>query len=67
MRGIDVLVKNDTPIKDINFESIIKGNFSKLSFKTKDENVHVKCIYAPNKDLNPNDPDNECFFSNSYG
>ena len=48
-----MLVKNDTPIKDVNFENIIKGNFSKLSFKIKEKSVLVKCIYAPNKDLNP--------------
>ena len=37
--GITVLVKDNTPITDIGFENIIKGNFSQLSFQIKDERV----------------------------
>ena len=48
-RGIAVLVKDDTPISDIKLENILKGNFSKLTFKVKDELVLVKCIYALTK------------------
>ena len=58
-RGIAVLVKEDTPITDIGIENVIKGNFSKLSFKIRDERVLIKYISAPNKDLNSNAPDNE--------
>ena len=58
-RGIAILVKDDTPINDIKCEKIIKGNFSKLTFKVKNEHVLVKCIYAPNKDMNNDDPENE--------
>ena len=45
-RGIAILVKDDTPIDDIQCENILKGNFSKLTFKVKNEYVLVKCIYA---------------------
>ena len=58
-RGIAILVKNDTPISDIEFENTLKRNFSKLTFKIKNEHVLVKCIYAPNKDMNTNDPNKE--------
>ena len=57
-RGIAILVKDDTPIDDIKCENIIKENFSKLTFRVKDEHILVMCIYAPNKDMN-NDDDNE--------
>ena len=53
-RGIAVLIKDCIPINDIKFENILKGNLSKLLFRIKDELVLVKCIYAPNKDMNPN-------------
>ena len=58
-RGIAVLIKNDNPISNIEWENVIQGNFSKLSFKVKDETVLVKCIYAPNNDSNPNDDNNK--------
>ena len=32
-RGLAVLIRNDTPITDIEWENVIPGNFSKLSFK----------------------------------
>ena len=37
-------------------------------FKVKDELVLVKCIYAPNKDMNPNDQNNEstAFFQKDF-
>ena len=53
-RGIVVLIKNDTPITDVEFENVIPGNFSKLSFRANNETVLIKCIYAPNDDSNPN-------------
>ena len=34
------------------------GNFSKLSFKGKDQTVLIRCLYAPNDDSNPNDDNN---------
>ena len=58
-RGLAVLIKDGTPIEEIHFENIIKGNFSKLSFKVKNEHVLVKCIYAPNINMNSTGPDNE--------
>ena len=54
-----MLVKDDTPISDIKLENVLKGNFSKLMFKVKNKYVLVKCIYAPNKDMNINDLNNE--------
>ena len=58
-RGIAVLIKKDTPISNVDWENVIPGNFSKLSFKVNDETVLIKCIYAPNDDSNPNDDNNK--------
>ena len=57
-RGLAILIKDGTPIEEIHCENIIKGNFSKLSFKVKNEYVLVKCIYAPNKNMNNTGPEN---------
>ena len=57
-RGITVLIKNDTPITDIEWENVIPGNFSRLSFKANKEKILIKCIYTPNKDSNINDNKN---------
>ena len=44
-RGIAILIKNRTPIEDIQCKNIIKGNFSSLTFKVKDEYVlHYPCL-----------------------
>ena len=58
-RGLVVLIKNDTPISNVEWENIIPGNFSKLSFKANDQTVLIKCIYSPNDDINPNDDKND--------
>ena len=58
-RGIAVLVKDDTPISDIEWENIIPGNFSKFSSKSKNQAILIKCIYASNEDSNPNDDNND--------
>ena len=58
-RGLAVLIKDRTPIEDVNFQNVIKGSFSKLSFKAKSEHILVNCIYAPNRDMNSTGPDNE--------
>ena len=58
-QGIAVLIRDATPLENIQFQNIIKGNFSKLTFNLKDESVLVKCIYAPNNDMNLTGPDNE--------
>ena len=34
-RGLAVLIKDGTPIEEVGFQNVIKGNFSKLSFKAK--------------------------------
>ena len=57
--GIAVLIRDGTPIDNIKFQNIIRGNFSKLTFNVKNESVLVKCIYAPNTDMNLTSPDNE--------
>ena len=58
-RGIAVLIKDGTAIDNIEFHNVIKGNFSKLTFSVNNEAVLVKCIYAPNPDMNLIGPDNE--------
>ena len=58
-RGIAVLIKNDTPISNVEWKNIIPVNFSKLSFKANDQTVFIKCIYAPSNDSNPNDDNND--------
>ena len=47
------------PNENIDFQNIIKGNFSKLTFNVKNESVQVKCIYAPNNDINLSGRENE--------
>ena len=44
---------------DLEWENVIPGNFSKLSMVIKGKKVLLKCIYAPNEDSIPNDPENE--------
>ena len=58
-RGIAVLIRDGTLIENVEFQNIIKGNFSKLTFNVKNESVLVKCIYAPNEDMNLAGPENE--------
>ena len=62
-RGITVLIKDGTPITDIEWENVIPGNFSKLSFRLNKQKVLIKCIYAPNKDSNLNNDKNESYAS----
>ena len=42
-RGIAVLIKDNAPITNLEWE-----NFSKLSMVIKGKKVLLKCIYAPN-------------------
>ena len=58
-RGIAVLIKDSAPVTDLESENVIPGNFSKLSMVIKGKKVLLKCIYAPNEDSKPNDPENE--------
>ena len=58
-RGIAVLIRDGTPIENIDFQNIIKGNFSKLTFNVKNKSVLIKCIYAPNNDMNIMGTENE--------
>ena len=38
---------------------LLRDIFSKFSFKSNNEHVFVKCIYAPNDEMNSTGPDNE--------
>ena len=58
-RGLAILIKDSLPVTDIKIENIIKGNYTKLTFKLKDQKILIKCIYAPNKDMTNNEVDNE--------
>ena len=40
-RGIAILIKDGNPSEEIHCENIIKGNFSKLTFKVKNKYVLV--------------------------
>ena len=57
-RGLTILLKDSLPAKEVKINNIIKGNYIRLTFKVKDLNVLVKCIYAPNKDMTKNELDN---------
>ena len=54
-----MLIKDSLPAKEIKFENIIEGNYSRLTFRVKDFSVLVKCIYAPNEDMTRGDVDNK--------
>ena len=57
-RGLAVLFKDSLPVKDIHFENIIDGNFSKLTFKVKEFSILIKCLYAPNEDMPKGESEN---------
>ena len=58
-RGLAILIKDSLPVKDVKVENIIKGNYTKLTFKVTDQNLLIKCIYAPNDNMTNSDVDNE--------
>ena len=49
-RGIAVLIKDNAPVTDLEWQKVIPGNFSKLSMVIKGKTILLKCIYAPNED-----------------
>ena len=57
-RGLAILIKDSLPVKDVKIENIIKGNYTKLTFKIRDQNVLIKSIYAPNDDMTNGEVDN---------
>ena len=57
-RGLTILLKDSLPAREVKINNIIKGNYTRLTFKVKDLNVLVKCIYAPNEDMTKNEVDN---------
>ena len=58
-RGLAILIKNSLPTREIKVKNIVKGNYSRLTFKVKDFSVLVKCIYARNEDMTRGDVDNK--------
>ena len=52
------MFKDSLPAKDIQFENVIEGNFSKLTFKVKDLLILIKCLYAPNEDMPKGETEN---------
>lgn len=57
-RGLTILIKDSLPAKEVKIENIVKGNYSRLTFKVKDFTILIKCIYAPNVDMTRGDVDN---------
>ena len=58
-KGLAILIKDSLPVKDVKMENIIKGNYTKLTFKIKEQKILIKFIYAPNEDMTKNEVDNE--------
>ena len=53
------MIKDEAPVTDLEWTNVIPGNFSKLSMVIKGMKVRLKCIYAPNKDSNPDETETE--------
>ena len=53
-RGIAVLIKDGVELKNLEWQNIIQGNLSKLTFTFKHKKYAVNCLYAPNKDSSEN-------------
>ena len=62
-RGLTILFKDSLPAREVNINNLIKGNYTRLTFKVKNLTVLVKAIYAPNEDMTKNDVDN---YSNTF-
>ena len=58
-RDLAILIKDSLPAKDVKVENIIKGNYTRLTFKVKELRILIKCIYAPNEDMTKNKVDND--------
>merc|ERR1711895_332248 len=50
-RGIMAVVKETFVGKELNFETILRGNYSRLNFTMRGFKVLIKCCYAPNRDM----------------
>ena len=62
LRGIAVLIKDNLDINNVQWQNIIKGNFSRLTFEHNKLKYLVKCLYAPNKDMIAGNTNNESTF-----
>ena len=58
-RGIAVLIRDILEISNVQWQIVIKGNFSRLTFEHNKLKYLVKCLYAPNKDMIACDMNNE--------
>ena len=58
-RGLAIIFKNSLPVKDVKIENVIKGNYTRLTFKVREQNALIKCIYAANEDMTNSEIDNE--------
>ena len=57
------MFKDSLSAKDIKIENIITGNYTRLTFIVKAQNILVKCLYAPNENMTMNNTDN---YSNMF-
>ena len=58
-RGLAVLIKDNANVDNLTWENLIPGNYSKLSLTACNKRILLKCIYAPNEDLRPEDKEHE--------
>ena len=58
-RGIMVLVKDAFSGKNLEFNNILKGDYSRLTFTMCGFKVLIKCCYAPNGDMAPLNSESE--------
>ena len=58
-RGMAVLMRDTLDVTDIEWQNVIKGNYSRLTFTYNKQRYLIKCIYAPNKDSMEYDENNE--------
>ena len=40
-RGLAILIKDSLPVKDMQIENIIKGNYTKLTFKIREQKISM--------------------------
>ena len=50
-RGLVVLLKDSLPAINIKIETIIRGDYTRLSFVVHNTKILIKCWYAPNEDI----------------
>ena len=43
-RGVAILIKDSLPVTDVKIENVINGNYTKLTFKLKDQKILIKPV-----------------------